>query len=42
MKNYGTSDDLIVLPVIILIIIFSKTITKIRGFLRVAFLTKNS
>ncbi|OQY43875.1 MAG: hypothetical protein B6247_31055 [Candidatus Parabeggiatoa sp. nov. 2] len=37
-----TYDDLMVLPVIILIPIFSKTITKIRGFMRVAFLTINT
>jgi hypothetical protein len=42
MKNNGTYDDLMVLPVIILNPIFSDIFTKIRGFMRVAFLTKNS
>ncbi len=42
LKNDGTYDDLMLLPLIILIPIFSKTITKIRGFLRVAFLSKTA
>jgi hypothetical protein len=41
IKNDGTYEYLMVLAVIILIPIFSKTITKIRDFLRVVFLSKN-
>ncbi len=40
IENSGLYDDLIVLPIIILIRIFSKGITKIRGYPRVAFLPK--
>jgi hypothetical protein len=42
IKNDDIYDDLIVLLLIILTRIFIKAITKIRGSLRVAFLTKNS
>jgi len=41
IENCGLYDNLIVLQCVILIHIFIKGITKIRGVMRVAFLPKN-